>query len=122
VALLGALSRHLPFSVEAWTAALKRNLPEKLHEANLQAFSMGRAIGPEEDEFSSGNRSPTVIPPARRITRRCEQLRELQLQRLQAVVARAWQQVELFRSRMEERGLAPQDIRSLEDIASCRSP
>jgi phenylacetate-CoA ligase len=45
-----------------------------------------------------------------------ELLRELQLKRLQAVVARAWQQVELFRSRMDERGLAPQDIRSLEDI------
>jgi phenylacetate-CoA ligase len=44
------------------------------------------------------------------------QLRELQLQRLQTVVTRAWQQVELFRSRMQERGLAPQDIRSLEDI------
>jgi phenylacetate-CoA ligase len=44
------------------------------------------------------------------------QLRELQLKRLQAVVARAWQQVELFRSRMDERGLAPQEIASLEDI------
>jgi indolepyruvate ferredoxin oxidoreductase beta subunit len=46
VALLGALSRHLPFSVEAWTAALQRNLPEKLHEANLMAFSIGRGKGP----------------------------------------------------------------------------
>jgi phenylacetate-CoA ligase len=45
------------------------------------------------------------------------QLRALQVQRLQAVVARAWQHVELFRSRMEERGLAPCDIRTLEDIA-----
>jgi phenylacetate-CoA ligase len=44
------------------------------------------------------------------------QLRELQLKRLQAVVVRAWQQVELFRSRMDERRLAPQDTRSLEDI------
>lgn len=42
VALLGVLSRHLPFSVEAWTAALQRNLPEKLHDANILAFSMGR--------------------------------------------------------------------------------
>lgn len=42
VALLGVLSRHLPFPVEAWTAALKRNLPEKLHEANLLSFSIGR--------------------------------------------------------------------------------
>ena len=46
VALLGVLSCHLRFSVEAWTAALQRNLPEKLHEANLQAFSIGRGDGP----------------------------------------------------------------------------
>jgi len=37
---------HLPFSVEAWTAALKRNLPEKLHDANLLSFSIGRAKEP----------------------------------------------------------------------------
>jgi len=45
VALLGVLSCHLPFSVEAWTDALRNNLPEKLQAVNLQAFSMGRAIG-----------------------------------------------------------------------------
>lgn len=45
VALLGVLSRHLPFSVDAWTAALKRNLPEKLQEANSLSFSIGRANG-----------------------------------------------------------------------------
>ena len=44
VALLGGLSRHLPFSVEAWNAAIGRNLTEKLHEANLRAFSMGRDL------------------------------------------------------------------------------
>ncbi len=43
VALLGVLSRHLQFPVEAWTAALKRNLPERLHDVNLTAFSIGRA-------------------------------------------------------------------------------
>lgn len=42
VALLGVLSRHLPFPPEAWAAALKRNLPEKHLEANLQAFALGR--------------------------------------------------------------------------------
>ena len=46
-----------------------------------------------------------------------EELRALQLQRLQTVVARAWQNVKLFRDRMDERGLKPQDIRSLGDIA-----
>jgi indolepyruvate ferredoxin oxidoreductase beta subunit len=46
VALLGVLSRHLPFTVDAWTAALRRNLPEKLHEVNLRSFAMGRANEP----------------------------------------------------------------------------
>jgi indolepyruvate ferredoxin oxidoreductase beta subunit len=46
VALLGVLSRHLPFTVEAWTNALKRHLPEKVHEANLRSFSIGRATEP----------------------------------------------------------------------------
>ena len=41
------------------------------------------------------------------------QLRDLQLQRLQHVVARAWQHVKLFRERMDERGLTPENIGSL---------
>jgi phenylacetate-CoA ligase len=46
-----------------------------------------------------------------------EQLREVQLRRLQTVVTRAWQQVKLFRSRMEEHGLTPEAIRSLDDAS-----
>jgi indolepyruvate ferredoxin oxidoreductase beta subunit len=42
VALLGVLSRHLEFSEEAWVGAIKRRLPEKLVEANLEAFALGR--------------------------------------------------------------------------------
>jgi indolepyruvate ferredoxin oxidoreductase beta subunit len=45
VALLGVLSCHMEFPVEAWTAAIERNLPEKLHEANRKSFSLGRAAG-----------------------------------------------------------------------------
>jgi phenylacetate-CoA ligase len=45
------------------------------------------------------------------------QLRELQLQRLQATVQRAYEHVALFRKRMDERGLTPQDIQTLADIA-----
>jgi phenylacetate-CoA ligase len=45
-----------------------------------------------------------------------DELRALQLKRLQAVVTRAWQHVKLFRSRMDELGLTPDDVRSLEDI------
>jgi len=42
VALLGALSRHLEFSGEAWVEAIERNLPEALHEANRKSFALGR--------------------------------------------------------------------------------
>ena len=42
VALLGVLSKHLPLSVDQWKAAIKANFPEKLHEANFQAFEIGR--------------------------------------------------------------------------------
>ncbi|MGD0801263.1 MAG: phenylacetate--CoA ligase [Terracidiphilus sp.] len=45
------------------------------------------------------------------------ELRALQLQRLQAVVTLAWSQVKHFRDRMNEQGIAPEAIRSLEDIA-----
>ncbi len=46
-----------------------------------------------------------------------EQLSGVQLQRLQSVVARAYDRVALFRSRMDERGLTPASIASLADIA-----
>ena len=42
-----------------------------------------------------------------------EQLRAVQLQRLQSVVARAYDRVPLFRTRMDERGLTPASIASL---------
>jgi len=42
VVLLGALSRHLPFSEEVWADAIRRNLPEGLVEVNLDAFKLGR--------------------------------------------------------------------------------
>lgn len=46
-----------------------------------------------------------------------DELRALQLDRLQATVLRAWQHVPLFRARMDERSITPSDVRSLGDIA-----
>jgi len=43
-------------------------------------------------------------------------LKEVQLRRLRAVVARAYANVQLFRERMDERGLTPESIQSLQDI------
>ena len=43
VALLGCLSMSLPFPEGAWLEAIRRNLAEKLHAANLHAFAAGRA-------------------------------------------------------------------------------
>lgn len=45
------------------------------------------------------------------------QLRELQLQRLQFIVKRAYERVPLFQQRLDDRGLRPADIRSLDDLA-----
>ena len=42
VALLGMLSTHLSVSEEDWLAAIRANLPERLHEMNLKAFAAGR--------------------------------------------------------------------------------
>jgi len=44
------------------------------------------------------------------------QLQQLQLQRLRTIVQRAYERVPLFRQRMSEQKLQPEDIRSLEDI------
>jgi phenylacetate-CoA ligase len=44
------------------------------------------------------------------------ELEQLQLQRLRAVVTRTYERVPLFRSRLKDRGLVPDDIRSLSDV------
>lgn len=46
-----------------------------------------------------------------------ERLRELQLHRLRAIVARAYDAVALFRARMDNAGLKPEHVRTLEDIS-----
>jgi indolepyruvate ferredoxin oxidoreductase beta subunit len=42
VALLGILSRDFDFSLEIWHEVLRKFLPEKVYEANLVAFAVGR--------------------------------------------------------------------------------
>ena len=46
-----------------------------------------------------------------------EQLREVQLQRLQSVVSRAYDHVALFRQRLDDRGLTPASIATLAGIS-----
>ena len=45
VALLGVLSAYLPLPESTWLTAVKASLAEKLHEANIKAFSLGRSVG-----------------------------------------------------------------------------
>ena len=42
IALLGILSRYLDLAENHWLDAIYAKLPEKLHEANEQAFALGR--------------------------------------------------------------------------------
>lgn len=48
VVLLGALSAHLGFPVEAWTKTIEARVPAKTVEANLRAFEEGRNFAMEE--------------------------------------------------------------------------
>ena len=45
-----------------------------------------------------------------------DKLQQLQLHRLQSIVKRAYENVEHFRNRLEERNVTPDDINSLEDF------
>ncbi len=53
--------------------------------------------------------APDYLPP--------ERLRDLQLARLRATVRRAYEHVALFRDRVDERGLTPEAVESLADLA-----
>ena len=46
-----------------------------------------------------------------------ERLRELQLARLRASLRRAYDHVELYRKKFDAAGVAPDDCRSLDDLA-----
>jgi phenylacetate-CoA ligase len=46
-----------------------------------------------------------------------EQLAKLQLERLQAMLANAYDRVPLYRQRLQDKGIRPADIRSLADVA-----
>jgi phenylacetate-CoA ligase len=45
------------------------------------------------------------------------ELEQLQLERMRAIVKRAWDHVALFRSRLHERGLSPDSLKSLSDVS-----
>ena len=47
VALLGALSKHMDYSVEQWMSAIHQQFPERLIAANEQAFMLGRGESAE---------------------------------------------------------------------------
>ncbi len=47
-----------------------------------------------------------------------DKLREIQLDRLKKIVARAYDRTELYRERMRNRGVKPEDIQALDDIRS----
>ncbi|MGC9454224.1 MAG: indolepyruvate oxidoreductase subunit beta [Phycisphaerae bacterium] len=42
VAMLGALSSFLEIPEDNWHQAIRSNLPEKLHQVNIEAFNTGR--------------------------------------------------------------------------------
>lgn len=47
VALLGALSKHMDFSLEQWMNAIRQQFPERLFDVNEKAFALGRGEAAE---------------------------------------------------------------------------
>ncbi|MCY2926659.1 MAG: phenylacetate--CoA ligase [Planctomycetota bacterium] len=66
---------------------------------------------------ADGHASATYNPVSASDYLPTRQLRQLQLDRLRAIVSRAYEHVELFRGRMGERGLTPGALQRLEDVA-----
>lgn len=60
VVLLGTLSRHLPFPLAAWEAAIQRLVPRGSAEANLKAFAAGGEVQPQ----ASISEPAMVVRPA----------------------------------------------------------
>jgi indolepyruvate ferredoxin oxidoreductase beta subunit len=48
IAMLGILSAYLDVPEGDWLSAVRANLPPKVHEANEQAFAMGRSVVTEK--------------------------------------------------------------------------
>ncbi len=46
VVLLGAVSRHLEFTVDEWEQAIRQTVPHRAQEANRKAFHAGRQLPP----------------------------------------------------------------------------
>lgn len=44
IVMIGALSKHLPFSNEQWEAAIAKRVKPQLLETNLRAFALGQAL------------------------------------------------------------------------------
>jgi phenylacetate-CoA ligase len=61
--------------------------------------------------------SPEIHPASAMDYVPVPQMRELQLGRLRATLSRAYKHVELYRQRMDERNVSPEDIRTMSDLA-----
>jgi indolepyruvate ferredoxin oxidoreductase beta subunit len=48
VALVGALSAHLPIDAAMWEAAIKKNLAPKILEMNLEVFRVARELAEKD--------------------------------------------------------------------------
>ena len=124
IVLVGALSTHLPFDVETWQAAIVRNVPPKWKDLNFAAFAAGREVRSMSTTCPGGAAagSHAVADDEREYfdpineTLEPEDLQDLQLERLQEVVAHSYANSAAYRALCEEAGVSPADIKSLDDI------
>ncbi len=120
MALLGALSAHLPLPESVWLEALRDGFPPEFFEANRQAFIIGRNAEPKartgETVVVKSRTVPWKHPASETDFLPQSELRDVQFPRLKNMVQRAYDHVPLFRNRMDERKLKPVDLRTMADI------
>ena len=73
-------------------------------------------MGPQKQSYAEVSPAVRFHPESAPDFLPVQQLRTLQLQRLQAIVRRSYERVELYRQRMQKLGVTPDDLRSLQDL------
>jgi phenylacetate-CoA ligase len=74
------------------------------------------AISTAETGYRAGDRARSFLHQAQETMPR-ERLAQLQLERLRAMLQNAYDNVPVLRGRLQAKGLRPQDIRTLDDVA-----
>ena len=98
IVLMGRLARHFDIPREKWTAAIEQSVAPKFVEMNEKAFALGYDAEKLRCAMKYWQEEIETMPH--------EKIEELQTERLIKQVGRVYDNVELYRNRMDAAGKA----------------